>query len=651
MKQIKQIPLFCVVFNVFVVMVLFTVCRIIFIAYNHSLFPNITTEKLSLMLSGGLMFDISAILYSNILYIVAALIPFRFRVNKNYQTALKILFIVTNTITIIANLADTVFFENTQRRTTFSVFNEFQNESLGGVFWIEIVDNWYLVLAAVLFFITLIALYQRQLPSSKSPSPIAYYTFHTLIFLAVIYPIVGGMRGGFDHATRPITISNANKYIEKPIEAGIVLNTPFAIFRTLGDDSFPAVQYFSAEQTEEMTALFSPIHIPSDSTTMRPLNVVVIIMESFGREYSGYLNSDKPNYKGYMHFLDSLMQQGLTFQYSFANGRKSIDALPSILSSIPQVIEPFFLTKYSMNELSGIAGELGKKGYHTSFFHGAKNGSMGLEAFTNVTGFDHYYGRTEFNNDALFDGYWGIWDEPFLQFYAQQLSTFPQPFVSSVFTLSSHHPFQVPTEYEGIFSEGTQPIHKCVTYSDNALRKFFDTVKKESWFDNTLFVITADHTNQTDSDEFLNENGLFAVPIIFYHSGDTVLQGYSEKIAQQIDIMPTILGYVGYDEPFVAFGQNLLATDTDKKVAFNYINGIYQLHQNDYLLQFDGNKTIALYNFKADPLLENNLIENVDMGEDVTFSKQIEEMEQTIRSIIQQYMERMINNRLIVATP
>ncbi|KAA6304262.1 Lipoteichoic acid synthase 1, partial [termite gut metagenome] len=173
------------------------------------------------------------------------------------------------------------------------------------------------------------------------------------------------------------------------------------------------------------------------------------------------------------------------------------------------------------------------------------------------------------------------------QYFAQTLSTFEQPFVSGIFTLSSHHPFLVPERYKGKFPEGKNPIHKCIGYTDYALMRFFETVSRESWFKNTLFVITADHTNQSALEEYRTGSGLFAVPILFYQP-DSGLKGLIDtSIAQQIDIMPTVLGYLGYDKPYVSFGCDLFNTPSEKTFAVNYLNGTYQYFKGNYLLQFN----------------------------------------------------------------
>ena len=394
-----------------------------------------------------------------------------------------------------------------------------------------------------------------------------------------------------------------------------------------------------------MEALYTPVHMPADSVQFRPLNVVVFILESFSKENSGFLNEELDNgtYKGYMPFLDSLMAEGLTFKYSFSNGMKSIDGMPSVLSGIPMFIEPFFLTPSSLNTVSSIGGELGKKGYYTAFFHGADNGSMGFEAFARTAGYTNYFGRTEYNQanpgNKDFDGHWGIWDEKFFQFFGNTLSGFQQPFAAALFSLSSHHPFAVPAEYEGVFPKGNKAIRQCIGYTDHALRLFFEKVSKEPWYKNTLFVFTADHTNSPEHPEYETESGLFSVPVVFYQPGSDLKGFRKDVIAQQIDIMPTVLGYLGYDKPFVSFGCDLLNTPAEDTYAVNYINGIYQFFKGDYLLQFDGRNAVAMYAFKTDKLLEHNLLGQIDVQQS---------MEDELKAIIQQYMIRMNNDELVV---
>jgi phosphoglycerol transferase MdoB-like AlkP superfamily enzyme len=377
--------------------------------------------------------------------------------------------------------------------------------------------------------------------------------------------------------------------------------------------------------------------VPRDTAAFRPNNVVVIILESFSKEFFGVFNKDKEGYQGYTPFLDSLAQHSKTFQYSFANGRKSIDGLPSVMASIPSLGVPYVLTPFAANKINSLGGLLRAKGYHTSFFHGAPNGSMGFQAFTNLAGIEHYYGKTEYGNDDDFDNMWGIWDDKFLGFYADKMNEFPQPFMSSFFSVSSHHPFKVPEGFEGKFKGGEQPILKCIEYTDYSLRQFFKKVSTMPWYANTLFVITADHVS---SNVIFPEShttwGLYSVPVIFFKP-DNSLTSSDPGLSQQIDIMPSVLGYLHYEKPYVAFGRNVFDSGTTP-FAFNYSDNVYNLYRGDYLLMFDGKRTIHLYDFKQDKLLRNDLKDQQ--------ADRVKEMEDFLKAIIQQYNNRMVDDKL-----
>lgn len=653
-RNIFSVPL-CFVINMVLVYVVYKLCRLVFLATNWSVFSDaLTWSTFWEMSRGGWMFDTSAILYTNALYALLMLFPIHYKEREWYQKMTKCIFIICNSICIIANLVDCVYFKYTTRRTTVTVFSEFKNENnLGSIFGVEVLNHWYLVLIGILLMVGLWHFY--AMPKGKVPTEVSrpylaksmfkYYGVHLLCLLFFIPFCVAGMRGGFTTAVRPITISNANQYVDRPQEAAIVLNTPFSLIRTINKPIFVVPNYYTEQQLD---AIYSPIHQPGDSLVKRKKNVVVIIIESFGREYIGGFNKwlEHGKYKGYTPFVDSLMQHSATYLYSYCNGRKSIDGMPSILSSIPMFVEPFFLTPASMNNVSGLAGELKKKGYYSAFFHGAENGSMGFQAFARTTGFTDYFGRTEYNADKRFggdkdfDGTWAIWDEPFMQFYATKMGEMKQPFMTALFTASSHHPYVIPDKYKNIYKEEGIVIHKCIRYTDHSLRLFFEKAKTMPWYKNTLFVITSDHTNLSDHAYYQTDLGGFCSPIIFFDPSGDFKPGMRDAIAQQIDIMPTVLSYLGYDKPYVGFGIDLLTTPAKDTWAVNYNNGFYQYVKGDYLLQWDGQKTKALYRFRTDLLLEHNVAAQEP--------KVREAMEREVKAIIQSYMERMTKNELVV---
>jgi phosphoglycerol transferase MdoB-like AlkP superfamily enzyme len=245
---------------------------------------------------------------------------------------------------------------------------------------------------------------------------------------------------------------------------------------------------------------------------------------------------------------------------------------------------------------------------------------------------------TEYGNDADFDGWWGIWDDKFLQFMANTQRDFHEPFFSAFFSVSSHHPFNVPDDYKGRFAGGPEPILKCIQYTDESLRQYFHTVSKYPWFKNTLFVITADHTSSNIMfDDSRTARGLFSIPIFFYRP-DNSLVGQEPGLVQQSDIMPTVLGYLGYPHDYIAFGRDVFHS-TDE-VAWNYKDDVYQLYQGDYLMQFDGRRALSLYNYKTDRMLQENIVKQ--------YPDVVQAMEKKMRAIIQQYNNRMVDNKLII---
>ncbi|MCM1078199.1 MAG: LTA synthase family protein [Bacteroidales bacterium] len=632
----------------------FMLARIVYLAENWGTLSDVFTHNsVARLLEGCWMFDTSAVMYTNCLVVLlAVLLP------QKWNKAVSILFTVITSLTLVMNLGDAVYFQYTGRRTTMSVFGEFSNEgNLLNVLGAEAMRHWYLFLLgfAIIYAVWRCSRLIMRLAAAPELPSWTDLLSRFLTLLAFVPFCIAGMRGGWTTAVRPVTVSNAAQYVRHPSEAVLILNTPFSMLRTIGKNVFHDPQYFS---DSELDAIWSPVHEPVPGEMLRK-NVVVLIVESFGREYIGAYNEhlDGGKYKGYAPFIDSLYRESLSFDYTFANGRQSIDGMPSILSGIPRFIEPFFLTPASMNSVSGLAGELGKKGWYSAFFHGAANGSMGFEAFAKATGYDDYFGRTEFDSDPRFggeseyDGTWAIWDEPFLQYYALKMSEFREPFITSVFTASSHHPYAVPEKYKEIYKdEDGNPIHKCIRYTDMALRKFFETARRQPWYKNTIFVFTSDHTNIADHQEYRTDLGLFGAPLLFFDPSGGMPRGRMHSIAQQTDILPTVLGWLRYPEQYVAWGVDLLNTPAGETWAVNHTGGgLYQFVKGNYLLQFDGQKLHAVYNFRTDWMLRHNLLSNDGtLALPAAERERVRACERQLKAIIQTYMQRMVNDKLVI---
>lgn len=692
-------PLMAVAANIVIAFIVYSLARVEFLLENLSYFSRAINEgRLWNLMIAGLRFDTPGIFYTNALYVLLMLLPLHRKEHPGWYKGCKWLFIIVNSIALIVNLADSVYFSYTLKRTSWSVFGEFGNETnFLSIFGVEILRHWYLVIFAALLIWGMWKLYVSPAIDIRKQPLTKYYVISVLSLAVAAITTVAGIRGGFlnhwynyiaafplayigwrlikrskpgdksktagwisisasialiltapiggwrHRDIRPIAISNANAYTSHPVETALVLNTPFSMIRSIGNVPFSDPHYY--DDKSELDAIFSPLRVPSDSITTRKKNLCVIIIESFGREYIGAMNRDilGQEYKGFTPFTDSLLRHSAWWKYSYDNGQKSIDGMPSILASIPKFVRPFIVTPQAVNKLKGLPALLGEMGYSSAFFHGARTGSMGFDGFARSIGFEKYYGREDFVKDPRFggendfDGYWAIWDEPFMKWYALKMTEMPQPFITAIFTASNHHPFQIPENYKGKFPEGSMPIHKTAGYTDNALRQFFAVAKTQPWYDNTIFVITNDHTNMRAHDQYRSDIGSFYGPVIFFDPSGEISPGERNAVAQQIDILPTMVNYLGYNKPYVAFGCDLFNTPSEELWAVNNIENIYQYVKYGYILQFDGVRTTGLYSID-DHLMSRNLIGKYP---DVQLK-----MERELKAIIQSYMDRMLSDRL-----
>ena len=626
-------------YRILLIMFLFTLCRIGFYLFNREMFPGITARQFLSILGGGTVFDISAVVYINSLVILLSIVPFDIRYSAIYQAVIKYVYLIFNGIALAMNGMDFVYYRFVYKRATADVFGTFSNEEhLGKMFFRFLLDYWPATLFTIFLWILMIWLYNRV----KAEKPVVknklvYYSLNLLMIPVIVALFIGAARGGYKHSTRPITISNAARYVESPGDVAIVLNTPFSILRTYGKKSLERYTFFD---DTTLNKLYNPHYKPVLKGPFKNENVVIIILESFAREYIGGLNPslEGGKYEGYTPFIDSLLKVSLTFDVSVANGKKSIDAMPSILASIPSLETPYIISHYANNQINGFPELLKRKGYYSAFFHGAPNGSMGFDSFAKMIGFDDYFGLDQYPEKDDFDGMWGVWDEPFFKFFGEKLNSFRQPFFASIFSVSSHHPFEVPAKYKGKFKKGAAPIVEVVGYTDFALRELFEQISAYPWYNNTLFVITADHTNQSIHKEFQNDFGSYSIPVIFYKPGSD-MKGVKKRIAQQVDIMPTVLSYLNYDEEYIAFGNNLL-DDSHESFGFNTNGSNYHLYMRDHILEMIDRKSIGLYNYRNDIFLEKNLL-----GTEPELERC---MEDKLKAIIQTYNSRLLDNNMVV---
>lgn len=620
-----------------IMLLLLSFSRWLLYIFNADYFNNLKSNELFRLYFIGFRFDIYTLIISNIPLIIAYCIPFRIKYNKIYKEVFDFIFIAGNSIAIALNLIDVIYFRYLDKRMSSELFTfiNTKNENHWDLISNFIADFWFMFAIFFVFLFAIIILARKtKLKEAHFTNNKLWFANQTIFFILILGLSVIGIRGGFQ--LKPINLSTATNYtISKNIP--LIINTPFSICLSSTSSALNKIEYFDEEIID---SIFSPIHKDLKSNRfinkeINKSNVILIILESFGQEMIGFYNKQIEN--SLTPFLDSLLKESLTFD-GMANGRRSIDALPSIFCGLPSLMPTDYPTsRYAINRLEGFGSILKENGYRTAFFHGGNNGTMSFNIISKSSGFDDYYGRNEYNNDSDFDGSWGIYDDKFLKFTAKKLNDYKNPFAAVIFTLSSHHPYSLPQNYTITDTIGTTPFEKTVKYVDNALKDFFTTISKEEWFDNTIFVITADHVNPEHKfNHYITSRGLYQIPLAFYASG--IIENKAvDEIAQHIDIGISLLSALNINDTVFSFGRNIF--DSTQKPSFIcYSNNVYQFSDGQFLLQSDGSEIKKIFDIRKDKTLKNNIYKSEN--------KKWDNLDKQFKSRLQQYNNRMINNKL-----
>ena len=632
-------PYMLLIYRLLAILLALSISRWMLYLFNLQYFHQLSLGQALLLYLYGMRFDLPIVMAFNLPVILYYCLPSRKIFNKRIQKVIDFIYVTLNSIAILLNFIDIICFHFFGKHISVGFIKILGNSdevSLGTVKQIFF-DHWYLLVIFILFVLIISVVAQHtQLHKEEKPNTETRdrWPLKQAISLAVMLLLTFiAWRGGLQ--AKPITMKTAMRYTD-PQNAPILLNTPFCLLNT-----------HSTSLKERHTEEGAPFPFMHDNLTANRFlegdtlnndsiksNVVVIILKNLGQEMTGYYN---PNRRYQLTpFLDSLLNKSLTFN-GLANSRRSLEVLPSILSSIPSLMENDFVrSPYADNDFDAFGQHLQQHGYNTIFMHGGKNGILGFDEFSRRAGFKYYFGRIEYDDEADYDGQWGIYDGPFLQYAAHTLNRIHPPFATAIYTLSSRYPYKVPKDFqlpqESYYWTG---FEKTVYYTDCALMDFFATASKMEWYDNTLFVITSDCSNTEHfQPEYSNVWGMYAIPIAFYHP--TLLKpSKCDEIAQQIDLGPSILSALRINDTLFSFGRNLFDT-LSEPTFISYFNLTYQYCDGTYLVQSDGQESFGIFRPIEDPLLSDNLIDRLQCND--IFAK--------LYRFLQEYNNRMIHNSL-----
>lgn len=635
-----------ILYQLLILVLFYTLFHWLFYTFNSSEIRHVENGQIWSLLKGGLRFDLSTIMYLNALWILLTLL---FPLDLQHKTGRRLIsftFWFPNSIAFLLEISDWVYFNFNRKRATIEIFDLIFSK---GDF-LNLLPNylqkfWFVPLIAIACITLLIWSHNRlnryfaerwrlfrQLQFKRTN--ISRFVIRPVVILLFAGLAVLLMRGGFQ--LQPIANRTAVLYTS-PEQSALVLNTPFSIISSLESGHLEAVHFMPDAEADQ---LIRPVKQYHNNPVWNKKNVVVIVWESFSKRYTREGGSP-----GVTPFFDSLSAKGHLFTNAYANALRSNEGVPAIFSGYPAMMEgPVINSIYGNTAVDALPTLLQAEGYTTAFFHGGTNGTMGFDIYAKRAGFERYFGRKEYANEKDFDGTWGIWDKPFLDFALQQINTFKAPFLAGIFTLTSHVPFHVPKGFKPTAGGFDRDIEISMNYTDWALSQFFKQAAKEKWFNNTVFVLTADHTNPYVDNPFQGEGlGRYQVPILVIDPANEQLNRKDTSLVQQLDILPSVLDYIQYPKPFFALGNSAWDTTTNR-FFITYLSGNYNMIRDGYHIKTKGFELAEVYKFPEDITDRYNLYTPGGKQPEVVTT------ERYFKAFLQILHNGMINDRLSLHT-
>lgn len=547
---------------------------------------------------------------SYIILVPVVLYSLQFLFNKKYK-AVHIFSVVTMQLLLIFSIlvlcVDIPYYSFFKSRLTTSVLMWMGDAEQSFKFMIS-EKKFYPFIGLFLFFVTastwLVKKLSRKITSGHFESNYPPQV-RALIVVTMLVFTVWGMRG-FNKERAP-GIREAF-FTEYAFINQLSLNPVFTFF-----DSF---ELFKINFTDNETAIkntreylqlietlpASPIARKMegyDSATKK--NVVLILIESLSAQrMSAYGES-----KNITPFLDSLSQRSLFFKNFYSSGIHTCNGIYSTLFGLPALMSTHPMSNVLSNNLvfNGLPFSLKKEGYNNIFFctHGPNFDNLGY--FLSRNHIDRLFNENDYPADAK-ENAWGVNDEWLLDYSLgkmDSLSKLNKPFFASVLTISTHPPQEMPrkTNYKPV---STTSFDQAYEFTDYALKKFMTQAATYPWYNNTLFVLVADHginlPAPTDAPLSFNH-----VPLIIFNPQDTSLKTAKENFGMQTDIFPTVMSALG--QPYInnTTGINLL-TEKRPYAFFSQDNRLCVINDECYLVIYKSGKE-SLFRYK------NNLTENV----------------------------------------
>ncbi len=326
----------------------------------------------------------------------------------------------------------------------------------------------------------------------------------------------------------------------------------------------------------------------------RPRNVVMITVESLSASYVGaYGNTENLTPE-----LDKLASEGLKFERLFATGTRTVRGLEALSLGTPPIPGQAIVRRPNSDHLGTLGEYLEIQGFATEFVYGGYGYFDNMNAYFQGNDFK-VTDRTDFDEKSIvMENVWGVADESLFDNALLSLDAAAggdRPFFMQIMTTSNHRPFTFPEDRIDL-PQGNR--RGAVKYTDYAIGRFIDEARTKPWFDDTLFVIVADHCASVAGKTRLPVDK-YHIPMVFYAPA-LLKPGRFERLVSQIDVPPTLLDLLGASGSEHFFGQNMF---TDAHVAPRAFVSNYQslgYYKDDQLIVLSPRQMVEAY--RVDPV-------------------------------------------------
>ncbi|HEX7928601.1 MAG TPA: LTA synthase family protein, partial [bacterium] len=467
------------------------------------------------------------------------------------------------------------------------------------------------LIAALLTALLGVAVWRLRPLTLRPYVPVRWWS-HGLQSLILAAVIVLAARGGAQ--VKPISENMA--FGSGNLALGhLTLNAVFTATKAFGrgHTQYQLMPEAQAEQaTRHLLGLNGPAAMPDYPLWRRvdvppvpkPRNLVVIVIESWSPQMIGVMGGTP----GVTPRFDALTKEGMFFPNFYANGTRSLEGIATVLTGYPALPNAALIgSSLEQNAMTSLSGILKTRGYRTLFLHGAYRGSMWFDHFAARHGFDTFIAKEDFPDPAkMSDSTWGIFDHYALERLHQELERSKAPFFGFFFSLSSHTPYELPDPKYAAFPDSEPNARQLNSfhYTDFALGRFFDLAKRSAYWKDTVFIITGDHNM---GGPFLNRRQSMHIPLLILNPADPAFpRGINPTLGSQAAIAPTALQMLGISTSYDFAANSLLAPVAQRFGMFAW-GGTAGWINDQSLLVHDLTKPIALYRWRDDPTLQNNL--------------------------------------------